>query len=121
MAAAASNAALVPPLVYPAAQFLQEFDAGRGQRYFLYGTDQPYAAIVEYYKGVFRNGGREISKAPAMQQFDLGRFDENSMAYPPSVVVKDYLWNGSDGYPVADGLELRRYRTVIQIVPTPGS
>ena len=37
-------------------------------------------------------------KLPAMQQFDLGRFDEDAMAYPPSVVVKDYTWNNSPGY-----------------------
>ena len=29
---------------------------------------------------------------------DLGRFQEDTMAYPPSVVVKDYTWNGQAGY-----------------------
>jgi hypothetical protein len=110
---------LAPPLVYPAAEFIQDFDAGRGQRYYLYGTDQPFAAIVDYYKGVLRSNGRELSEMPAMQQFELGRFDGNTMAYPPSVVVKDYVWNGSEGYLVAQGTTPRRYRTVIQIVPAP--
>ena len=34
--------------------------------------------------------GRELSKSPAMQQFDLGKFQDQAMAYQPSAVVKDY-------------------------------
>jgi hypothetical protein len=55
--------------------------------------------------------------APPMQQFDLGRFQEESMAYPPSVVVKDYTWNGSEGYLFVVGVQEKRYKTIIQIVP----
>ncbi len=103
--------------VYPAAEFLEEFDAGNGQRYYLYGTNLPFQDIVDYYKARLRTGGRELFKAPAMQQFDLGRFDEKSMSYPPSVVVKDYAWNGSEGYLFVDGTTSKRFRTIIQIVP----
>ena len=52
-----------------------------------------------------------------MQQFDLGRFDEDAMAYPPSIVVKDYTWNNSPGYLAVTGSAEKRFKTVIQIVP----
>ena len=52
-----------------------------------------------------------------MHQFDLGRFQEQTMAYPPSVVVKDYTWNGSEGYLHVSGTTSTRYKTIIQIVP----
>jgi len=42
------------------------------------------------------------------------------MAYPPSVVVKDYTWNGSTGYLHVVGTTGTRYKTIIQIVPPPG-
>jgi len=103
--------------VYPAAQFLETFDAGKGQQYYLYGTDAPFADIVNYYKSSLKNGGRVIFQGPLMHQFDLGRFQEQTMAYPPSVVVKDYTWNGSEGYLHVSGTTSRRYKTIIQIVP----
>jgi len=104
--------------VYPGAEYLDSFDAGRGQRYYIYGTNTPYAEIVVYYKNVLKNSGnREIFRAPAMHQFDLGRYVEETMAYPPSVVVKDYTWNESPGYLVVTGTAEKRFKTVIQIVP----
>lgn len=103
--------------VYPAAQFLETFDAGKGQQYHLFGTDAPFADIVNYYKSTLKTGGRVIFQVPLMHQFDLGRFQEQTMAYPPSVVVKDYTWNGSEGYLHVSGTTSRRYKTIIQIVP----
>jgi hypothetical protein len=104
--------------VYPSAEFIDSYDAGSGQRYYLYGSNASYADVVSYYKNLLRNGGRELYEAPAMRQFDLGKYDEESMAYPPSVVVKDYTWNGSAGYLAAMGTAGKRFRTVIQIVPS---
>ena len=103
--------------MYPSAEFIDSYDAGLGQRYYLYGSNAPYVDVVTYYRNTLKNGGREIYKAPAMQQFDLGKFQDDSMAYPPSVVVKDYTWNGSAGYLAAVGTTEKRYRTIIQIVP----
>ena len=103
--------------LYPAADFLESFDAGRGQKYFIYGTNAPYIDIIAFYRKQLGNGGQEVFRAPAMQRFDLGRFDEQTMAYPPSVVVKDYTWNGGTGYLAVSGTTERRYRTIIQIVP----
>jgi hypothetical protein len=108
--------------IYPTSEFLESFDAGRGQRYYIFGTNAAYAEIVGYYKNVMRNGGRTIFEAPAMQQWDLAKFQEQTMAYPPSIVVKDYSWNGSSGYLFVDGAREKRFKTVIQIVPAaPGA
>jgi hypothetical protein len=114
-----SEATLGAP-VYPGAVFLESFDAGSNQRYYLFGTNAPYADIVQYYKNVLRTGGRELFKAPATQQFDLGKFDNDTMAFQPSVVVKDYTWNGQEGYLFVSGTTEQRYKTVIQIVPAAG-
>jgi hypothetical protein len=110
----------VPPNglpVYPTAEFIEVFDAGHGQQYYLYGVNAPYAEIITYYKNTLKTGGRELYKTPPMQQFDLGRFQDESMSYPPSVVVKDYTWNGSQGYLAVSGTSEKRFKTIIQIVP----
>ena len=111
-----TEASLGAPL-YPTSEFLESCDAGRGQRYYLFGTNAAYSEIVGYYRNIMRNGGRTIFEAPAMQQWELGKFQDQTMAYPPSVVVKDYNWNGSAGYLFVDGAKEKRFKTVIQIVP----
>jgi len=103
--------------IYPTAEFLESFDAGRGQRYYLFGTNAAYSEIVGYYKNVMRNGGRTIFEAPAMQQWELAKFQDQTMAFPPSIVVKDYSWGGSEGYLFVDGTTEKRFKTIIQIVP----
>lgn len=108
------------PAIYPTAEYLENVDAGSGQRYYLYGTDAAFAEIVSYYRTVLKNGGREIYRIPAVHQFDLGRFDDNRMAYPPSVVIKDYAGGTTTGYLHVSGTTEKRYKTVIQIVP-PGT
>jgi hypothetical protein len=118
-AAAGPNLPGVPP-VYPTAEYLEDVDAGGGQRYYLYGTDAAFAEIVSYYRTVLKNGGREIYRIPAVHQFDLGRFDDNRMVYPPSVVIKDYAGGTTPGYLHVAGTTERRFRTIIQIVP-PGA
>lgn len=115
--AATTSPTTVP--IYPAAQFLESFDAGKGQQFHLYGTDAPIAEIVAYYKTTLKNGGRVLFQAPLMHQFDIGRFQEDTMAYPPSVVIKDYTWNGSAGYLHVSGTTSTRYKTIIQIVSAP--
>jgi hypothetical protein len=52
--------------------------------------------------------------------FDTGRFREETMAFPPSVTVKDYTFGGSQGYlNPKRGAKPARFATVIQIVPAP--
>ncbi len=103
--------------IYPGAELLSSFDAGRGQFVFTFGTDMPYSDIVAYYKTQLRSSGTEIFRTPLMQQFDLGQFRAETMAYRPGVVVKDYSSPDSPGYLHVSGTTEKRYRTVIQIVP----
>ncbi len=106
--------------IYPAAQFITSYDAGRGQRYFLYGTSAPFADIVQFYRNTLKQRGELVFEAPPVHQFDIGRFREETMAFPPSVTVKDYTWGGSLGYlNPKRGAQPQRYPTIIQIVPNP--
>ncbi len=66
---------------------------------------------------MLKDGGHEIYKDPATRQFDLGKYRDDSMAFPPSVVVKDYTWNNSPGYLFVSGTTSKRFKTIIQIVP----
>ena len=113
---APSASALGAP-VYPGATPLEVIDVGQGQKLYLFGTNTPYAEIVAYYKNVLKNGGRELFKTPPMQQFDTGKFQDESMTFQPGVVVKDYTWNNQAGYLFVNGTKEERFKTVIQIVP----
>lgn len=106
--------------VYPAAQFIASYDAGRGQRYYLFGSELSFAALVKYYQTALKNRGTLVFEAPATHMFEVGRFREETMAFPPGVTVKDYTWNGSAGYvnPKKDGRPAR-FPSIIQIVPSP--
>ena len=106
--------------IYPTAQFIASYDAGRGQRYYLFGTELGFADLVKYYQNVLRNRGTLVFDAPATHVFEIGRFREETMAFPPGVTIKDYTWNGSAGYlnPKRDGQPVR-FPSVIQIVPAP--
>ena len=106
--------------VYPGAQFLTSYDAGRGQRYYLFGTNTPFAEIVLYYRTVLKQRGDLVFEAPATHMFDVGRFREETMAFPPSVTVKDYTWGGLQGYlNPKRGAQPARFSTIVQIVPMP--
>ena len=108
--------------VYPAAQFLASFDAGRGQRYFLYGTTAGFAEIIAYYRTQLNDKGDLVFKEPPTHVFEVGRYREESMAFPPGVTVKDWMWGGSQGYPNPKPAgQPARYPTVIMIVPPPAS
>ena len=106
--------------VYPNAQYLTSYDAGRGQRYYLFGTNSPFTDMVQYYSVVLDERGDRVFDAPPTHIFEIGRFREESMAFPPGVTIKDYTWNGSEGYLNPKlGAEPERFRTIIQIVPAP--
>jgi hypothetical protein len=106
--------------IYPGAEFLGSFDAGRGQRYYLFGTNTSFGEIVNYYKTALKQKGELVYEEPAIQEFDIGKFREESMAFPPSVTVKDYTTGGTTGYlNPKRGKEPARFNTVIQIVPAP--
>ena len=115
---APTNATLGVP-VYPNAVFLTTYDAGLGQSYYIFGAKSTFEEMVRYYVTVLDDGGDRVFDAPAVHFFQVGRFHEKSMAFPPSVTIKDYTWNGSEGYLHPNAVMDERYRTIIQIVPSP--
>ncbi len=119
--AAPSEATLGVP-VYPGAQFIASYDAGLGQRYYLFGSTASFADLVTYYRNTLRSRGELVYEEPATHMFDVGRFREESMAFPPSVTIKDYVWGGTGGYlNPARGVQPQRFPTIIQIVPAPAA
>jgi len=105
--------------LYPGAQFLGSYDAGRGQKFYLYGTTASFPAIVAFYREILKKSGELVFDAPATHVFDTGRFREETMAFPPSVTIKDFQSEVSQGYPnPKPGGTPARFPTVIQIVPT---
>ena len=114
-----TEATLGVPL-YPGSQFVGSFDAGRGQRYYLFGVNTDFAQVVGYYRTTLKTRGDLVFEQPPIHMFDIGRFREETMAFPPSVTVKDYTWAGSEGYlNPKPGAQPARFRTIIQIVPAP--
>ena len=106
--------------VYPTAQFIASYDAGRGQRYYLFGTSSAYADVIAYYRTQLKEKGDQVFEQPPTQMFQVGRFREETMAFPPGVTVKDWTWGGSQGYPNPKlGAEPARYPTIVMIVPAP--
>jgi hypothetical protein len=109
----------VPPF-YPMAQFIESYDAGTGQRFYLFGTNGTFAEVVAYYQSMLKQRGELVFEEPATHMFDLGRFIETTMAFPPSLTVKDYTWGGMQGYPnPKPNAEPARFKTIVQIVPMP--
>jgi hypothetical protein len=105
--------------LYPNAVYLTSYDAGRGQRFHLYGVMLPYAEAVNFYRTALKQKGDELFESPPTHQFEVARFREQDMAFPPSVTIKDYTWGGSAGYVNPKGGTPERFPTVIQIVPLP--
>jgi hypothetical protein len=106
--------------LYPSAVYLTSYDAGRGQRFYIYGVTVPYADLVNYYKTVLKTRGDELFEAPPTHAFEIGRFRDESMAFPPSVTIKDFTYGGSAGYPnPKKGATPERFPTIVQIVPAP--
>jgi hypothetical protein len=108
--------------VYPAARFITSYDAGRGQRYYLFGSTSSFAEMVQYYRTVLRTRGTLVYPEPPVYMFEVGRYRDDAVAFPPGVTIKDYTWGGSEGYLVPfQGSDPPRYPTIIQIVPPPGT
>ena len=106
--------------IYPSARFIASYDAGQGQRYYLFGSETDFVQIVTFYKTMLKQKGELVFEEPPVHMFDIGRFKEETMAFPPSVTVKDYTWGGSLGYlNPKRGATPARFKTIIQIVPVP--
>lgn len=104
--------------LFSGAQFLKSYSAGQGQRYYLFGATASYTEVVGFYRSALRSRGNRVFDWPPVHIFEEGRFDDERMAFPPSVTVKDYTWGNAKGYlDPRPGVSPQRYPTVIQIVP----
>jgi hypothetical protein len=104
--------------IYPGAQFIASYDAGRGQRFYIFGSAAGFAELVAYYRTVLKQKGELVFDVPATHEFDVGRYREDTMAFPPGVTIKDFLSDVSQGYPnPKPGAKPARFPTIIQIVP----
>ena len=115
--AAPTEATLGVP-IYPGAQFIASYDAGRGQRYYIFGSAAPFVDLVGYYRTALKQKGELVYEVPATHEFDVGKYREETMAFPPGVTIKDYQSDISQGYPNPKvGATPARFPTIIQIVP----
>ena len=106
--------------IFPNAQFIASYNAGRGQRYYIFGTAGSFVDLVNYYRTTLKQRGELTYEIPATHEFDVGKFDEDKMAFPPGVVIKDFQSDVSQGYPnPKPGGQPARFPTIIQIVPVP--
>ena len=114
----APTEALLGVPIYPGAQFLKSYDAGRGQRFYLFGSTASFVDLVTYYRERLKQRGDLVFDVPATHEFLVGRFREESMAFPPGVTIKDFQSETSEGYPnPKPGGVPKRFPTIIQIVP----
>jgi hypothetical protein len=104
--------------IYPGAQFLTSYNAGRDQRFYLFGSSSTFVDLVAYYRTVLKQRGDLVYDVPATHEFDVGKFDEKTMAFPPGVTIKDFQSDLSEGFPNPKrGGQPARFPTIIQIVP----
>ena len=117
-AEAAPTEAMLGVPIFPNAQFIASYNAGRGQKYYIFGTAASFVDLVNYYRTTLKQRGELTYEVPATHEFDVGKFDEDRMAFPPGVVVKDFQSDVSQGYPnPKPGGQPARFPTIIQIVP----
>jgi hypothetical protein len=106
--------------IYPSAQFIASYDAGRSQRYYIFGSTAPFAELVTYYRTVLKDRGDLVFQEPPTHMFEVGKFNNDTMAFPPGVTIKDFASGGSQGYAnPKPGAQPARFPSVIMIVPAP--
>ena len=104
--------------LYPGAQFIASYDAGRGQRFYLFGSTASFVDLVAYYRTTLRQKGDLVFDVPATHEFLVGKFREETMAFPPGVTIKDFQSDVSQGFPnPKPGGQPARFSTIIQVVP----
>jgi hypothetical protein len=119
---AAPTEAMLGAPIYPNAQFLTSYDAGRGQRFYLFGVLSSFSEMVQFYRSALKQRGELLFESPATHTFEISRFRDEAMAFPPSVTIKDYSAGGSPGYPnPVVGGQTTHFPTIIQIVPVPSA
>ena len=104
--------------IFPGAQFIASYDAGRGQRYYIFGSASSFVELVAYYRTVLKEKGNLVFQDPPTYMFEIGKFSDETMAFPPGVTIKDFQSDVSQGYPNPKrGAQPDRFPTIIQIVP----
>ena len=79
-----------------------------------------FVDLVAYYRTVLKQKGDLVYDVPATHEFDVGKFDDKTMAFPPGVTIKDFQSDVSQGFPnPRPGGQPARFPTIIQIVPVP--
>ena len=48
---------------------------------------------------MLKQQGELVYDVPATHAFDVGKYREETMAFPPGVTIKDYVSDVSQGYP----------------------
>src|SRR5881409_1038414 len=61
--------------IYPGAQFIASYDAGRGQRYYIFGSSGSFVDLVNYYRNALKQKGELVYEIPATHEFDVGRYN----------------------------------------------
>jgi hypothetical protein len=106
--------------IYPGALFIASYDAGRAQRYYIFGSTATFADLVTYYRTVLKDKGNLVFQDPPTHMFEVGKFNNDTMAFPPGVTIKDFTSGGSQGYAnPKPGTQPARFPSVIMIVPVP--
>src|SRR5437899_7148893 len=85
--------------IYPGAQFISSYDAGRGQRFYIFGSAASFVDLVTFYRTTLKQKGELVFEVPATHEFDVGKYREETMAFPPGVTIKDFQSAVSQGYP----------------------
>src|SRR5262245_25665717 len=67
--------------IYPGAQFLASYDAGRGQRYYIFGSTASFVDLVTYYRNALKQKGELVFDVPARDEFEVGRLREELSAF----------------------------------------
>jgi hypothetical protein len=114
-AEAAPTEAFLGVPIYPGAQFIASYDAGRGQRYYIFGSPAPFVDLVTYYRTVLKQKGELVYEVPATHEFDVGG-TAKTMAFPPGVTIASS--RSLSGYPSRNRAASRRGSSrSLQFVP----
>ena len=110
--------------IYPTAQFLASYDAGRGQRYYLFGTTASFAELVGYYRRQTRRARR--SRVQGSADAHVHRRNAGALQGRDDGVSAERDGEGLDERRFARLSRTRRsarsrsgFPTVIMIVPPP--
>ena len=75
---------------------------------------------MTYYRTVLKDKGDLVFPDPPTHMFEVGKFNSDTMSFPPGVTIKDFTWGGSQGYAnPKPGAQPARFASVIMIVPVP--